>query len=143
MAGHPDRLGVIVTVDPDSPTPPFEQLRASIRTLVATGALPVGARLPTVRQLASDLGLAPGTVGRAFRELETEGVIESRGRHGTHVRSAPALPAAAERHRRLRDAANAYAAVVAELAIDPAMALDQARDALTLIHGGPGSTPAV
>jgi DNA-binding transcriptional regulator YhcF (GntR family) len=121
---------VIVSVDPSSPTPPFEQLRIGIRQLVATGALPVGSRLPTVRQLAADLGIAPGTVGRAFRELELEGIIESRGRHGTHVKSAPRPPHPAERGRRIRDAANAYAAVAAELAIEPSDAIDHVRQAL-------------
>jgi DNA-binding transcriptional regulator YhcF (GntR family) len=121
---------VIVTVDPDSPIPPFEQLRIAIRQMVATGALPVGSRLPTVRQLAADLGVAPGTVGRAFRELEAEGIIESRGRHGTHVKSAPRRPQAAERGRRIREAAASYAAVAAELALDHETAIDQVRQAL-------------
>ena len=93
---------VIVTVDPRSPVPPFEQLRISIRQLVATGALPLGTRLPTVRQLASDLGLAPGTVGRAFRGPEAEGLIETRGRHGTRVKRAPRLPKGAERDKCIR-----------------------------------------
>ena len=122
---------MIVTVDPDSPVPPFEQLRIAIRQLVATGVLPVGARLPTVRQLAADLSLAPGTVGRAFRELEVEGIIESRGRHGTHVKSAPKRPQAAERARRIREAAVAYAAVAAELALDDETAIDHVRQALS------------
>jgi GntR family transcriptional regulator len=121
---------VIVTVDPDSPTPPFEQLRGAIRRLVATGVLPIGARLPTVRQLASDLGLAPGTVGRAFRELEAEGIIESRGRHGTHVKAAPPSPRGAEQHRRLREAALSYAAVAAELGAPPEAAVEEARRAI-------------
>lgn len=121
---------MIVTVDPKSPTPPFEQLRISIRRLVATGALPLGSRLPTVRQLAKDLRIAPGTVARAFRELELEGIIETRGRHGTRVKSAPAVPRRAEVDRRIRDAADAYAAVAAELCIDPVTALDHARHAL-------------
>jgi DNA-binding transcriptional regulator YhcF (GntR family) len=130
MAGTARHGPVIVTVDPSSPVPPFEQLRAAIRQLVATGALPVGSRLPTVRQLAADLGLAPGTVGRAFRELETEGIVESRGRHGTHVKSTPRPPEAAERGRRISDAAHAYAALAAELAIDSDAAIDHVRRAL-------------
>ncbi|WP_354002845.1 GntR family transcriptional regulator [Microbacterium elymi] len=52
---------------------------------VATGELAPGERLPTVRRLAEDLGLAAGTVARAYRELETSGVIETRGRAGTFV----------------------------------------------------------
>jgi len=130
VAGRALDVAVIVSVDPNSPIPPFEQLRIAIRQLVATGALPVGSRLPTVRQLAADLRIAPGTVGRAFRELEVEGIIESRGRHGTHVKSAPRPPHAAERGRRIRAAANDYAAVAAELAIDPSDAIDHVRQAL-------------
>ena len=121
---------VIVTVDPRSPVPPFEQLRISIRQLVATGALPLGTRLPTVRQLAADLGIAPGTVGRAFRELEAEGLIETRGRHGTRVKRAPRLPRGTERERRIREAAATYAAAAAELGIDADVAVERVRDAL-------------
>jgi GntR family transcriptional regulator len=123
-------VSVIVTVDPRSPVPPFEQLRISIRQLVATGALPLGSRLPTVRRLAADLGIAPGTVGRAFRELESEGIIETRGRHGTRVKRAPRLPRVAEREKRIRDAAATFAAVVAELGIDPDIAVERVREAL-------------
>lgn len=73
------------TIDPAEPTPPFEQLRAQLVDAVASGALAPGERLPTVRRFAEDLGLAPGTVARAYRELEASGVIETRGRAGTFV----------------------------------------------------------
>jgi DNA-binding transcriptional regulator YhcF (GntR family) len=121
---------MIVTVDHDSPIPPFEQLRVAIRRLVATGALPIGARLPTVRQLSADLALAPGTVVRAFRELETEGIIETRGRHGTRVRSIPEPPLGADREQQIREAASTYAAVAAELVISDDVALEHVRIAL-------------
>ncbi len=120
---------MIVTVDPRSPVPPFEQLRLAIRRLVATGALPLGSRLPTVRQLAADLALAPGTVGRAFRELENEGVLETRGRHGTHVKSAPRVLDPDQVDRAIREAATTYAAVAAELAIDRDTAIEHVRQA--------------
>lgn len=121
---------MIVSVDPRSPIPPFEQLRVAIRNLVVTGALPVGSRLPTVRQLAADLGLAPGTIGRAYRELESEGIIDSRRGRGTHVKGVPPLPDAAQRRRRIRDAARAYAAVAAELEVDADAAISAVREAL-------------
>ena len=57
---------MIVEVDVASAVPPYEQLRSQIVDLVAVGSLPVGARLPPIRQLAGDLGLAPGTVARAY-----------------------------------------------------------------------------
>lgn len=73
--------------DPDSATPPFEQLRSQVARQVASGELPAGERLPTVRALAAELGVAPGTVARAFKELEADGVVETRGRAGTFVSS--------------------------------------------------------
>jgi GntR family transcriptional regulator len=58
---------MMLRVDPSSPIPPYEQIRSQIATMIAIGTLPRGHRLPTIRQLAADLGLAGGTVGRAFR----------------------------------------------------------------------------
>ena len=75
----------MIVVDPRSAVPPFEQLRLQLVAAIAGGELTPGSRLPTVRRLADDLGLAPGTVARAYRELETSGLIETRGRHGTFV----------------------------------------------------------
>ncbi|TWS18055.1 GntR family transcriptional regulator [Tsukamurella asaccharolytica] len=74
-----------ITIDPASPVPPFEQIRQQIVALVGVGALSAGERLPTVRQLASDLRLAPGTVSRAYQELEREGWIVTRRGAGTRV----------------------------------------------------------
>jgi len=76
-----------LSVDPTSPVPPFEQLRSQLAGQVADGRLPAGSKLATVRQLAADLGLAPGTVARAYRELEADGVIVTHGRRGTFVSS--------------------------------------------------------
>ncbi|WP_226345925.1 GntR family transcriptional regulator [Agilicoccus flavus] len=74
-----------VTVDPSDPTPPFEQLRSQLEALITTGVLPRDARLAPVRQLAGDLGLAPGTVSRAYRELEAQGLVQTRRGAGTRV----------------------------------------------------------
>ncbi|MEE2568035.1 GntR family transcriptional regulator [Pseudarthrobacter sp. J64] len=80
----------LVSVDLGSATPPYEQIRSQISALIATGALAPGDRLPTVRSLAADLGLAGGTIARAYKELEAAGQIQSRRRAGTVV--APAAP---------------------------------------------------
>jgi DNA-binding transcriptional regulator YhcF (GntR family) len=77
----------IAAPDPDSAQPPFEQLRAQIASRVGAGDLAPGTRLPTVRSLALDLGLAANTVARAYRELENDGVIVTEGRRGSFVRS--------------------------------------------------------
>ena len=76
-----------VVVDPTSPVAPYEQVRTQVAGQVASGAVPAGTRLPTVRRLASDLGIAAGTVARAYRELEADGVIRTDGRRGSFVRS--------------------------------------------------------
>jgi len=74
-------------IDLTSPVPPFDQVRAQIAGRVAAGRLPAGARLPTVRQLAAELGLATNTVAKAYRRLETDDVIDTQGRRGTFVSS--------------------------------------------------------
>jgi DNA-binding transcriptional regulator YhcF (GntR family) len=83
---------VILEVDPRSPVPPYEQLRQHVTALVLGGSLAPGDRLPSIRQLANDLGLAGGTVARAYRELESDGVVTTRGRHGTVVEGPPRRP---------------------------------------------------
>lgn len=74
-----------LTIDTASDVPPYEQLRAQVAALVASGELPAATRLATVRQMAADLGLAANTVARAYRELEADGLIETHGRRGTFV----------------------------------------------------------
>ncbi len=98
---------ITAQIDPDSPVPPFEQLRSQIDTAIRTGLLIPGTQLPTVRQLAGDLGLAPNTVARAYKTLEASGLVEGRGRRGTRVRDTPAL-STPERRRLLMAAANRY-----------------------------------
>lgn len=78
-------------MDPHGGTPLFDQLRVQIIDLIRDGELAPGTRLPTVRELAGQVNLAVNTVARAYRELETAGVLETRGRFGTFVaRSDPA-----------------------------------------------------
>lgn len=76
---------MILEVDSHSAVPPYEQLRQQITALVRAGVVAPGTRLPAIRQLANDLGLAGGTVARAYRELESDGVVSTHGRHGTVV----------------------------------------------------------
>jgi GntR family transcriptional regulator len=83
-----------ITVDVKSPTPPYEQIRSQIAAYVHSGLLADGARLPTMRALAADLGVATGTVARAYSELEAAGLIASRRRTGTVVLGGPPAQAA-------------------------------------------------
>lgn len=116
---------MMLAVDPKSATPPFEQLRVQFRDLVATGELAPGTRLPTVRRLAEDLGLAANTVARTYRELEADGIIETRGRNGSFV-SSHGDPAA----RQAQEAAAAFAQRIRKLGTDEDEAIALIRAAL-------------
>lgn len=100
-------------IDSAAPEPPFEQLRAQVVVGALDGSLPAGTKLPTVRALADELGLAPNTVARAYRELEIAGVIETRGRSGSFVALSPD---AAE--RTLQKTAGEYARQARSLGVD-------------------------
>ncbi|MGV0793448.1 GntR family transcriptional regulator [Mycolicibacterium sp. XJ1819] len=78
-------LGEWVRIDQRAAAALFDQLRTQIIDGVRDGRLPPGTRLPTVRELAGQLGLAVNTVARAYRELEAAGILETRGRFGTFV----------------------------------------------------------
>lgn len=117
---------MIVEVDADSPVPPYEQIRAQVALMVATGSLPVGTRLPSIRQLAGDLGLAPGTVARAFRELEATHVVTTKVGRGTTVAGYDRAASQQTQQRRLLDAARDYVAVAQRLGVGR----DQIRSAL-------------
>lgn len=124
--GLRDNRPVTLKIDiDDSGVPPYEQVRAQISAQARSGELPVGYRLPTVRGLAESLGLAANTVAKAYRALETDGVIETRGRNGTFVAAAGS---AAERE--LASAARAYAERARRLGVPQEGALDAVRDAL-------------
>ncbi|MEV1083310.1 GntR family transcriptional regulator [Streptomyces sp. NBC_00457] len=109
----------------DDSAPPYEQVRAQISEQARAGVLPVGYRLPTVRGLAESLGLAANTVAKAYRTLEADGVIETRGRNGTFVAAAGS---AAEREA--ASAAQAYVERVRRLGLGEEEALAAVRDAV-------------
>ncbi|TDX78434.1 DNA-binding transcriptional regulator YhcF (GntR family) [Rathayibacter sp. PhB151] len=107
------------------PRAPFEQIREGITAQVAAGSLLVGTRLPAVRTLAEELGVAPGTVAWAYKELEAAGILETRGRAGTVVSGGVDSV-----EHELQLAAGAYAARVRALGATPERALEVAAAAL-------------
>jgi DNA-binding transcriptional regulator YhcF (GntR family) len=114
-----------ITIDAGSALPPYEQVRLRIAELAATGALAAGSKLPPVRTLAADLGLAANTVARAYRELELAGLVETRGRLGTVITSR-----AAGTSIQAQKAADAYAERVHTLGVPAQTALALIRAAL-------------
>jgi DNA-binding transcriptional regulator YhcF (GntR family) len=108
----------LLIVDAGSTTPPYEQIRAQLAGRIGNRTLATGTRLPTVRALASDLGVAVNTVARAYRELEEAGLIETRGRGGSIV------TAGGDRSReRAGRAAVEYAQLAVGLGLDRTEAL--------------------
>ena len=135
--GGPSAPAPTLTVDLDSPVPPYEQLREQIAGLIGTGELVAGTRLPPVRQLAADLGIAGGTVARAYRELDQAGLIEGRGRHGTVVRPASQADGKDEsRKRQLAAAAAQLAETARSLGFSDEATLAATRGALARTRRG-------
>ncbi len=106
---------MILRVDPSAALPVIEQIRRQITRLVVSGQLEIGSQLPPIRQLAADLDLSRGTVAKAYELLERDGVVETRGRHGTLVRSG-GVPVA--RSNALDQAADQLAVVGHQLGLD-------------------------
>ena len=65
--------------------PIYEQIKEGLRKLVVSGAISAGEKLPSVRELASQLAINPNTIQRAYRELENEGYIYTLVGKGTFV----------------------------------------------------------
>jgi DNA-binding transcriptional regulator YhcF (GntR family) len=108
----------LLVLDPESSVPPYEQVRSQLAAAIESGRLRPAAQLPTVRQLAGDLGLAVNTVARAYRELETTGLVETRGRQGTFVAGPPS-----QTRTLAVEAARAFLGRMRELGFEPAEAL--------------------
>jgi DNA-binding transcriptional regulator YhcF (GntR family) len=125
---------MVITIDPESSVAPFEQIRVQVCDQARSGALPAGTRLPTVRGLAGELALAPNTVARAYRELETDGVIETRGRSGSYI---AAVGDAA--HRAANESALTYAHRARRLGLTRDEAISTALSALEAAYGRQGS----
>jgi DNA-binding transcriptional regulator YhcF (GntR family) len=118
---------VTVKIESESPVTLYEQLRTQIIGRIENGELIVGTKLPPVRQLATELGVAPYTVARVYRILENDGFVETRGRNGTVVSGTKGTAS-----ETLQALASAYAARASELGVPAADALQFARSALEL-----------
>lgn len=117
-----------IRIDRTSRVPASEQVRDAIAARIRSGRLAPGRRIPPVRVLAAELGLAPNTVAKAYRELETAGFLVGRGRRGTFVAEVlPESPGDVE--AALQTAARAFARRVRQLGVrrdDAVAAIEQA-----------------
>ena len=93
--------------------PIYEQVKEGFRKLILSGVLREGDRLPSVRELSSQLAVNPNTIQRAYRELEAEGVVFTVTAKGTFAASPAALREEKKQAllQRLREAASALRAL--------------------------------
>ena len=132
-------MTVTVAIDIDSPTPPFEQLRQQLDSQIRAGNLQPGDRLPTVRQLSSDLGLAKNTVVRAYRALERDGLVAGQRRRGTII--AERVIPATEREVLIATAARRFAADLREHDATINEALSAVQAAFAKLNPGTAEPP--
>ena len=86
QSGERDEFQAFVfRLDAHSGVPVYRQLIDQVQAAIASGTLPVGIQLPTVRQVAVDLAINPNTVLRAYRELEIRGLLDTEQGTGTFV----------------------------------------------------------
>ena len=96
--------GELLVLDGGSALPPYEQIVTQLRARIAFGFLHPGQPLPSVRQFARDLGVAPNTVARSYGELERDGWVATSPRRGVVVAQRPPSMPPDERVRQLEDA---------------------------------------
>jgi GntR family transcriptional regulator len=97
---EPPMLGLL-DIDPAAAAPIWRQIEDGMRRLVASGALPVGTAVPSVRELARELRVNPATVSKAYQRLTADGALEVRRGEGTFVAERSAETMADERERLL------------------------------------------
>jgi len=98
----------LLDIDPAAAAPIWRQIEDGMRRLVASGALPVGTAVPSVRDLARELRINPATVSKAYQRLTADGALEVRRGEGTFVAERSAGALADERDRLLADGAARY-----------------------------------
>ena len=112
------------TIDENSKTPPFEQIKQQVLDAVRSGSAQVDEKLPAIRPLATQLGLAVNTVARSYRELEELGAVITSGRSGTRISAHAVGPEIA-----LRQHAHTFAHAAQGLGITLEDALAAVKDA--------------
>ena len=102
-------------IDPRDPRPIWRQIEEGVEHLVARGYWPLGAVVPSVRDLAGDLQVNPATVSKAYQRLTDAGVLTVRRGEGTFVSETPPPTSDSRRNGRLREEALRYASLAATM----------------------------
>jgi GntR family transcriptional regulator len=111
-------------IDPRDARPIWRQIEEGVQHLVARGALPAGALVPSVRDLARELQVNPATVSKAYQRLTDAGVLVVRRGEGTFVSETPPPSSDSRRNGRLREEAVRYASLAVTLGASREEALE-------------------
>src|SRR6476660_1875697 len=125
-----------LNVDPSDSTPIWSQIEEGLRRLVASSALPAGAAVPSVRDLAKELRVNPATVAKAYQRLADAGVLTVRRGEGTYVADAPPAMGRVERAKTLQEAASRYASVGMTIGAEKPEAVRELESAWRHLRGG-------
>jgi GntR family transcriptional regulator len=126
----PKAVPLLISVSPGNPRSIARQICDGIRMAIASGQVPVGAQLPSVRGLAQQLAINPKTVARAYGDLTSEGLLDARPGMGLYVAAPRQRLADAERERRLGLAIDAFSVEVVGLGYPLEHVLDRVNAAL-------------
>ncbi|MEQ1903640.1 MAG: GntR family transcriptional regulator [Pirellulaceae bacterium] len=121
---------LLISVSPGNPRSIAQQICDGIRMAIASGQLPVGAQLPSVRGLAQQLAINPKTVAKAYGDLTSEGLLDARQGMGLYVAAPRQRFSDAERERRLGLAVDAFSVEVVGLGFPLEHILDRVSAAL-------------
>jgi len=127
-------------VSPQDGVPLYLQIIHQVKYLIASGRLRPGDEVLPIRVLAEQLVINPNTVARAYRELETEGVLMTRRGAGTYVSDRGSPLARRERVRILSEHADALLVAARQLGFGLEQALDAVRDRAKALGMGQGDT---
>lgn len=119
------RVPLMLQIATGDPRPITRQIVDGVRRMIASGELPVGAALPSVRGLAQQLTVNPNTVAKAYNELTTEGWLDARAGLGLFVAQPRQLLSNEERERRLDDAVQRFVGDVIALDLPAETVLDR------------------
>lgn len=115
-----------IRIDKESDVPPYSQIRRAVITARFEGTLQAGDRLPPMRGLAQELGLAVNTVAKAYKELEAAGAIETHGRAGSFITAIDGTS------HKIHDLTSKYIANMRKLGVEDASILAVCTHALGL-----------
>lgn len=122
-------MPTLLRIDPRDARPIWRQIEEGVQHLIARGALPAGALVPSVRDLARELQINPATVSKAYQRLTDAGVLSVRRGEGTFVSATPPPATDTRRGSRLREEAVRYASLAATLGASYEEALATFEDA--------------